>query len=237
MKKQVYEIKIKVFLLQNINKCDVAKEIANYIDYGMSSDEKFLAMHKDKAYKPYTFNYLYPINIEEKEYKKGNIYSVQIRTIDFELAKFFNEKLVNMYTETIKGLTSEIKIIPRKPIEKIYSIVPVLCKNDKGYWRNCLSLEQFEKRLLDNIIKKYNYIYESKINEDFIFYNKLEFKNKKPIAINYKDVRLLGDKLELTIDSNPLSQELAYLSLAVGTLESNSRGFGFMGYRWIDERR
>lgn len=233
MNKQVYEITLKLFLTRNINKSDTAKEISKYIDVGMSKNEKFLELHKSKSYKPYTFNLLYPINFEDGIYKKDNIYSVQIRTIDFELAKFFNEKLVNMYTDSIKGLTSEIKIIPKKQIEKLYSITPVIIKNDKGYWRNHLSIDQFEKRLIDNIIKKYNYIFENKINEDFQFYTNIKFKNKKPIAVNYKDIKLIGDKIELIIDNNPLAQELAYLSLGVGILESNSRGFGFVGYRWL----
>lgn len=233
MNKQVYEITIKVFLINNINKFDAAKEIAKYIDCEMSKKEKFLKLHNDKVYKPYTFNLLYPVPIEDGVYKKGNIYSFQIRTIDYELAKFFSVDLINIYTDSIKGLTADVKIIPKKHIEKIYSITPVLLKNNEGYWRKNLSINQFEKRLIDNIIKKYNYIYETKINEDFKFYTNIEFKNKKPISVNYKNIKLLGDKIELLIDSNHLAQELAYLSLGVGLLESNARGTGFMGYRWL----
>lgn len=94
-------------------------------------------------------------------------------------------------------------------------------------------MDQFEKRLIDNIIKKYNYIYKTEINEEFQFYTSITFNNKKPISINYKNIKLLGDKVELIIDNSQLAQDLAYLSLGVGLLESNSRGFGFVGYRWL----
>lgn len=233
MKKQVYEITIKVFLINNINKSDAAKEIAKYIDCGMGKNDEFLRIHKEKNYKPYTFNLLYPVPVEDGIYKKENIYSVQIRTIDYDLAKFFSEELVNKYTNSLKGLTSEVKIIPRKHIEKLYSMTPVLLKNNGGYWKRNLSMDQFEKRLIDNIIKKYNYIYKTEINEEFQFYTSITFNNKKPISINYKNIKLLGDKVELIIDNSQLAQDLAYLSLGVGLLESNSRGFGFVGYRWL----
>ncbi|MDM8128617.1 CRISPR-associated endoribonuclease Cas6, partial [Paraclostridium benzoelyticum] len=106
-------------------------------------------------------------------------------------------------------------------------------KSDNGYWKGNLSLRDFEKRLIETLIKKYNRINNTKIDEDFEFYTTLEFKNRKPCTMNIKNIKLLGDKISLNISDNEIAQELAYMSLGVGLLECNSRGAGFMNYRWL----
>ena len=156
-----------------------------------------------------------------------------MRTIDRRIAEFFNNDLINNYTNFIKGLTSEIRILPKKHIEKIYSLTPVILKNDNGYWKNVISLEDFEKRLKENLIKKYNNLSDEKLDEDFELYTGLEFKNRKPIANEYKGIKLLGDKVSLNISENKTAQDLAYMCLGTGLLEMNARGYGFCNYRWL----
>ena len=51
--------------------------------------------------------------------------------------------------------------------------------------------------------------------------------------MQYKNVRLLGDKIRLSILDDKLSQTLAYFALGVGIGEMNSRGAGFLNYRWL----
>lgn len=163
----------------------------------------------------------------------GNTYTIRIRTVDHKLAQFFNSELVNHYNNSIKALTSTIRVLPKKTIEKIYSVTPSIVKTDKGYWKNNLPISDFERRLKENLIKKYNLLMNTKIDEDFQLYTAIEFKNKKPIAINYKGKKLLGDKLDLYISDDKISQELAYLSLGTGVLEMNSRGAGYMNFKWL----
>ena len=43
----------------------------------------------------------------------------------------------------------------------------------------------------------------------------------------------LGDKVRLAVLDDEKSQEMAYLSLGVGLGEMNSRGAGFVNYRWL----
>ena len=57
--------------------------------------------------------------------------------------------------------------------------------------------------------------------------------NKKPIGVEYKEIRLLGDKLNLQIADNEMAQELAYFLLGTGIGEMNSRGYGYCNFRWI----
>lgn len=232
MKIQVYQISCKVFILKDISTQDAQGEICKIIDSSLAKNKEWLEFHKTNEYKNYCFDSLYPIS-KDKIYKSNQIYTFTIRTINEELARYLQNTLANEFNDTIKCLTTEIKIIPKKFIEKIYSITPVIIKNDTGYWRQKLSLKDFERRLIENLIKKYNRINNTKIDEDFEFYTSLEFKNGKPCAMNIKNIKLLGDKISLNISDNEIAQELAYMSLGVGLLECNSRGAGYINYRWL----
>ena len=56
---------------------------------------------------------------------------------------------------------------------------------------------------------------------------------KRSIPMKYKKIKLLGDKVRLSILDDEFAQELAYLSLGVGIGEMNARGAGFVNYRWL----
>jgi len=231
---KVYELKLKLFLLKDLTKEDALNQIAYFIDETLSKKESLLRMHQRNCYKNYVFCSFYPTACGGV-YIKNMVYTVVIRTIDLELAEFFSSQLSNHYNETLKGLTCDIKIIPKRPIEKIYSLTPVLLKDKKGYWKGHLSFQEFENRLKVNLIKKYNAFTNSKIQEDFQLYTTITILNKSPIKIPYKGIHLLGDKVELKAADNALAQELLYMCLGSGMCESNARGFGFMNYQWYKE--
>nr|WP_312292420.1 CRISPR-associated endoribonuclease Cas6 [Clostridium chromiireducens] len=228
----VFQIKLKIFVLKDIPIDESQAIIGVFIDSGLSKDRKLLELHESNKFKGYCFDAPYPLE-EDKIYKKDKIYTLTIRTIDKDLADFFANVLVNEFNANIKGLTSEVRILPKKHIERLYSITPAVMKNEDGYWKNKIKLDEFEKRLKVNLIKKYNSITNSKINEDFQLYSTIEFKNRKPISIKYKNIKLLGDKISLNISENETAQELAYMSLGTGIFEMNARGYGFVNYRWL----
>lgn len=229
---KVYEIKLKVYLLENVELSSAQSVINKFIDVALSKKSDMLEFHNKNVYKNYCFNSFYPLE-EDRMYKADNIYSIIIRTIDKNLAIYFNDILPNIYTKELKGLKSEYKIITNKAIKSIYSITPVVIKNEEGYWKNIISRNEFERRIKDNLIKKYNRFTNEKIDEEFILYSLVEYKNNKPIAIQYKNIVLLGDKISLEIEQNKEAQLLAYMALGTGLGEMNSRGLGFVGYRWI----
>lgn len=231
IKTNVFEIKIKLFLLKNVFLEEALREITYFIDSFLIK-ENLTKFHEENKFKNYCFNGLYPIE-KDKVYKEDNIYTLTIRTIDKNLAQLFNFELANHYTDKIKALKSDIRIIPKKHIQKIYSITPAVLKNSNGYWKGNMSLSNFEKRVKENLIKKYNNIYEEKINEDFQLYTSIQFDNKVPIAVKYKNVSLLGDKITLEISDDSRAQTLAYLALGTGLLEMNARGLGYVNYKWI----
>ncbi|MBI6871972.1 CRISPR-associated endoribonuclease Cas6 [Clostridium aciditolerans] len=229
---KVYEISILVFLLEEINSTDVSSKISGFIDSGMAKVPELLEFHNENVYKNYCYNSFYPLE-EDKKYKQGKTYTIQLRTINKNLADFFYTELVNHFNDSIKGLTAKVRIIPQRHIEKIYSITPVMLKNEEGYWKGKLSLMDFERRLKENLIKKYNLAMKTKIDEDFQLYTNIEFMNQKPVAMNYKGRKLLGDKISINISDDEAAQDLAYMALGTGILEMNARGAGYVNFKWL----
>jgi len=228
----VYNLSTKVYLLDDIYLNKMQQSIAKVVDLALAKSEKYLQFHNSIGYKFYCFNGLYPLDKDEI-YKQDNIYTFQLRTIDIELAKYLMNEIKDIITEDIKVLKCDLKIIPKKHIDKIFSITPLVIKSDKGYWREYMSLKEFEERIKINLIKKYNKFTGEKIDENFEFYKAIEFKNRKPISVDYKNIKLLGDKIQLTIADDEISQKIAYMALGTGILENNGRGMGFVGFRWL----
>ncbi|MEA4827393.1 MAG: CRISPR-associated endoribonuclease Cas6 [Clostridium sp.] len=230
---RVNELTLKVFLLKNIRREDALEKISELIDKSLAKNKKFLEFHTSNKFKNYTYNSFFPVETSTRLYKEGNIYSIKIRTIDEELVDYFKKSLVNEYTDYIKALTIESKIIDKRYIENIYSITPCIINTDKGYWKGNLSIDEFERRIKENLIKKYNNFFDIKLNEDFQLFNMIKFDNLKPISCKYKSISILGDKLTLNIAENETAQELAYLAIGTGLGEMGSRGFGFSNYKWL----
>lgn len=229
---QVYEITLNVSLLKDIEQVEEYTRIAAFIDSGLGEEADLLELHETNQYKGYVFSLFHPV-VKEGIYRSHQIYKIRIRTVDQNLAKFFDERLVHHHSIEMKGLSSDIKILPKHPIEKLYSLTPAVLKTDEGYWKTHMSLEDFERRMVENLIKKYNLLTGDKLDENFRFYTSLEFTNSRPIAIPYKGVKILGDKLELIVDQSKTAQELAYMCLGTGLLEMNARGAGYVNYRWV----
>lgn len=228
----VFEVRLKLYILKDISISDLQNSLCKFIDGAFLKDDELSKFHEKNMYKNYCFDGLYPA-CKDGVYKKGEIYVLTMRTTEIKLANFFANSLVNEYNQEFKGLTSEQRIIPKKIIGKIYNLTPAILKDENGYWKNNLSFKDFERRLKENLIKKYNSCMNMKIDEDFELYNSILIKNNKPIAVNYKDIKFLGDKLEIQVSDNEQAQELIYMALGTGILEANGRGFGFLNYRWI----
>ncbi|WP_224168829.1 MULTISPECIES: CRISPR-associated endoribonuclease Cas6 [Eubacterium] len=232
MDMQVYEGRLKVFLLKDIPISAVQEKISALIDKALVQNEKMAAFHQKTDYKNYSFSGFYPVE-PQRVYRQDKIYTIQIRTIDENLMNYFQEYLTNAYTEEMKSLTMTVRKIKKIPIGRVYTLTPVIQKFDGGYWKEIVTLDEFERRLKENLIKKYNNFMGEKCDEDFDLYTHLQFDNKGPISCPYKGITLLGDKITLQLAQNPMAQELAYMALGCGLGENNARGNGFCGYRYL----
>ncbi len=228
----ISEIRIKIFTLKDIHVSEILAQEAQFIDSALAQEQTWLQYHEENRYKGYCFSGLYPIE-RDGIYKKDHIYTITIRTVNIELAKFLSKILRNHYTDSIKGLTVENRTIAKKVIGEIYTLTPMIIKSDEGYWKNQMTLEDFERRLFENAVKKYQQYTGEKIDEDFQLYTNLTFLNRKPIANKYKGICLLGDKINLKIADNEQAQEIAYFLLGAGVGELNARGYGYCNFRYI----
>ena len=228
----IFQINLKIITKQDLHKDSVQRQITAFMDQGLAMDKDMLLFHENKnIYKNYTFGNFMPIE-RNGVYHAGNIYSVIIRTVDAKLARYFYTILPKHENYSIKGISAKIITLSKRPLERIYTLTPVIIKNDQGYWRNCMSFEEYEQRIKINLIKKYRQFTEKNIKEDVGFYTSIQLDNEKPIAVSYKNgIKLLGDKMTLYLADDALSQEMAYFAMGVGLGENNSRGFGYLnGY-------
>ncbi|MCL2320777.1 MAG: CRISPR-associated endoribonuclease Cas6 [Oscillospiraceae bacterium] len=228
---KIHELILKVYLLNDIRLENVQREICKIIDNCFFVIGDFPSIHIENRFKYYVFSGFYPLEMD-KIYKKDTTYTVTIRTIDDYLSDHFIKYLSDEKTSSIKALTIEHRILPQYKIERLFSLTPCILKFEEGYWRNHFPIDEFERRLKENLIKKYNSFFDKKVDEDFKVYDILEFTNKKPVSTNYKNIKLLGDKITLYISSDEQAQEFAYFLLGTGILEMNSRGYGFMNGVW-----
>lgn len=229
---RVYEIRLKVFLLKDIYLSQMQEKCAALIDKALLDDPSMQIFHEQKIYKNYCAAGLHPIE-SDGVYKSGKIYTLMLRTIDEKLKDYFMYVLKNTTTEEMKGLIAVERPIKKIPLQKIYSLSPVIIKNPEGYWRNCMTLDAYERRLFENLVKKYKCFTGKVIDENFDLYTSLQINNEGPIVCKYKNIKLLGDKLTLEISNDVLAQELSYMALGTGIGEGNARGYGFLGYKYL----
>lgn len=229
----VFEYRIKIRLKANIPYEACSEKIGHFIDRALCEVEKYSEFHAKRGFKLYTYDLPTPTE-STGIYQAGKIYHFRIRTVLQHLAEYFSHSLIHHITDEMVGLTGEIRVISKRPLEKLYSLSPVIQLTDQGYWREHLSLVEYEKQLKVNLIKKYNVLNQCKIeDESFPLYRGIVFKNKKPVKVKYKNIVLLGDKIEIMAETNPMAQELLYMAIGCGMGAHNSRGSGFMGYQYI----
>jgi len=217
------EIEIMVRLKRDIHFLESSEIIAKNINTALCKNNSEL--HFQNGFKGYVFNNFFPLE-ENKIYKNGNNYFLQLRVID-SVYKNFNNFMKNyssvdfeviLYRETIKSI---------KRIEKLYSLTPVLIRLDeKKNWTKEDGIELLKQRLNSNMYRKFEQIYNRKIDADFI--ESITLKNNKPIKIKYKNFHYLTNKIQITVNMDKTSQELAFLALSIGLGEGNSYlGLGY----------
>lgn len=159
---RAYQIRMQIFLLNDIPINKVQEKITAFIDSGFKNDEEWLNFHEQNSFKNYCYDQLYPVE-NDRVYKKGKIYTLTIRTVNLELAKYFKLVCVDNHTKEIKGLVAEIRVLPKKILETVYTLTPMIIKTENGYWKETISFAEFEQRLKVNLIKKWMLIIKKKL--------------------------------------------------------------------------
>ena len=232
---KVYEITIRIYMIKSIKVSDMQRVITHFIDSYLNKDEVFAKFHQEKTPKCYTMDLPYPIEKGMQEYKGDNVYQFRIRTISEELLYYLMSGIAEHRTEEIKGLIRTVKVIPHRHISSIYSLTPVILVDaeERGYWRDVMSFSEYEEMLKKSIIHQYEVYTGEKIDQECQLYDQIELKNKTAIGVPYKGIKLLGDKLSMQVSDNETAQKVAYYLLGSGLGSKGSRGYGFLGYKFL----
>ena len=163
---EVHEINVKVYILQDITVEEALEALSKLIDKSFYKNKDLKNFHEENKMKNYCFNSLYPLNIKTKIYEKGCIYNFQLRCIGFKLRDHFLKFLANEYTSKLKVLICQSKNIYKKPIDRIYSITPLMVKMPGSekiiYWRNGYTEDEFFEYIRTTSIKKIHLQYSQR---------------------------------------------------------------------------
>lgn len=222
---EYHNLKITLSPKQDVKQESTYEKLGDLIAFSMLQDEKLKNMHKEKRYKNYVYCNLYPIE-KDGIYKVGKIYTFDIHFIDLKVAMKIKQILTLISSQDFKILMSQIQTNTQRKIHKLITLTPAILTNLKGDYSIEDNLLVVKERILANVQKKYFQLYQTKVEIDFI--QEIKKTNRTPIKIPYKNIAMLGNKFEITVKEDPMSQNLAYLIMAVGLLEKNSvLGAGF----------
>lgn len=221
---QYYNLKVVTLLKNDINNIEVYEKLSNTISKVMLKDKQLKELHEKNEYKNYVFCNLYPVE-KNGIYKKGNIYTFDIRFIDLKFAVKMKQLLEKNEDEKFKIIMSNLETNVQRKIKTLITLTPTIITTQKGDYQINDDLELVRTRILSNTQKKYKQIYKEKVDVDFV--KSIKQINNNPIKIPYKNISILGNKFEVAIKEDPISQNLAYLVLSIGLLEKNAEGFGF----------
>lgn len=233
----IYEISCKIYLLSNISKKYIKSELAFLIDKCLLSNKDMAEFHNINKSKYYSFNTKVIPNDYNDILKKSMIYEFKIRTVDKNLLDFLINNLPHTYSDKIKVLECDYRLLNEGIIEKIYSITPAVLnfKNQDnkidGYWERNHNIEDVLNRIQQSLIIQYNKFSNEDIPLDTVIFNSINKKNNYPIPETYvknKELTFLCDKFELYVEMSSEAQKIAQFACATGIGAKCARGFGFV---------
>lgn len=219
-----FNLKVIVSLKEDIKYENTYQKISDFIAFAMLQDEETKKLHEKNTYKMYNFCSLYPFE-KDGIYKKGRIYTFDVKFIDMEFAMKIKQLICVISSKDFQVIMSNIETNEYKRINKLITLTPCILTKDNGDYKIDGDLELVKTRVLANIEKKYKQLYGVKVEADFI--KDIIQTNRTPIKLPYKHIYLLGNKFEIEVKQDELSQKLAHLALSTGILEKNSQGYGF----------
>lgn len=219
-----FNLKITVLLKQDLRNVEAYEKISNLISYAMLKDKSLKETHEKNTFKNYVFCNLYPVH-KDGIYKQNSIYSFDLRGLDFIKIMKLKQVMADLENDYFKIILINLQNHEQIKINKLVTLTPVIITTPKGDYDIKDDMDLVKNRILANIQKKYKNIYNTQVDIDFI--KAIKKINRQPIKIPYKNINMLGNKFEIEVKDDPMSQSLAYLAISVGILEKNSIGFGF----------
>ncbi|RCX12708.1 CRISPR-associated endoribonuclease Cas6 [Anaerobacterium chartisolvens] len=224
---QYYELVCTAYLLEDVHYTYSNQMLSSFINKAMFLDGELAERHKKNTFKHYVFSSLFPVDKESKTYHAGNVYVFRVRSLDRNMILKFK----NLFPDIrggLKVIASEIKVQKYRFINELTTITPALATVEGKHWIRDDDIILLQERMQINLLKKYNDFFNEALQPSGSFIQGLYILNHKPIALNYKDTKLIGNKFKLAVNQDECSQRLAFIAMAEGLLEKNSSaGLGF----------
>lgn len=228
---QYKELKIVLMLKQDVAIKDCGYILSKVISGAMSKNEELLNYHNKTFFKLYSFDNLYPL-ATNGVYSKGNLYSFRLRSIKTDFIKNIKNQLYKFENDYAKVIVVDQKTMPQRTIDEILSLTPIILSLKKEDMQSKLNVEllaNIQDDIICNLIKKYNFYYNTTISYDDVAHMFTTSKiASTPISVGYKGISLIGIKYRFKVSKDSLSQKLAFFAEAVGLGEKSSAcGAGF----------
>lgn len=210
------------------------KNMINLIDKYISNYS--VEYHKKQTLKDYCVSRIEPSR--NNAFNRGDIISIKLRTSIKEIKNsFFEKEEVNDLLKVI--YTEDKEFINKRIISQLYSITPAIFQGKEEdfngkIFNNYVLGERENIDVLKSAILR-NAKAKSKLDESHDFIKEIKVRNKYPIKItNLRQKNkfvYLGDKLEIEIKEDPISQKIAQSLITNGIGKFCTSGSGFLNYK------
>ena len=246
-------MRLMLRLIAKYNQIDISSEyhkLQGFV-YKLLKESGYSNIHDKKGYKFFCFSNIFPAGTMKQGDLRNFIISSPSKEIIESLSSYIStliDKSINIGDASfiLKSFEKfEIKV-PRKNViissatpiiiripeymYDIYQIPKEERKNRYLYWRKKYSFNAFLKQLTENLIKKYNDFYGTKI-EYYDIFEQFAFKKEihSNIIINGKRYGISASLWDFMWNSmDNMQKNIIEFGLDTGFGERNSMGFGFM---------
>lgn len=218
-----HELIVTILLQTDVEAFKSYEYLSRIISSAMLRNTELKELHGQRSLKGYCFCNLYPREAD-KVYKQGRVYIFHIRSLELDLLLKLKYLLPQLQTGI---LATEIRNFEYCHIAQLKSLTPIVATVNNRSWTRDSGLKLLMERIHINALKKYRAFVGELDEPAQNFIEGIQITNEKPIKIPYKSNSFLGHKLIVNVQSDPVSQQLAFAALGAGLLEKNSIGLGY----------
>lgn len=231
-----YELKVTVLVKQSTHHLEMQEHIGQWINRAQLADAEFKRTHYDIGYKFFHFSSLYPLE-KDGIYQKGRAYILTVRSSLRDTLTRIKSCLQECREDDyFQMISCEQRNRQLRHITEMITITPAIVTINNKPWLHENNIEILLEQLHANAEKKFKRL-EPEIAEQAFqsFIQSIRIENRKPIALRYKERKLLGNKLRLFINEDSFSQKLANVVMGSGLAEKGSSiGAGFCLAKCLD---
>lgn len=225
-----FELLVTFVIKQDIHFIQAHEFLSKVISKAMLFNEDLKVRHRKNEIKNYVFGLPYPVNKDLKVYKANQAYVFNIRSFD-ECFLLTLKEILSTHDCGIKVILTQVVHCHYSMINFLDSLTPIVVTIDGRCWTHEDGMALLQQRLHNNTARKTKMIFPDFAEPERNFISGMELVSRKMISIPYKSTTLLGTKLKLYINSDELSQKMAFTAMGVGLAEKGSLGTGFCACR------